>query len=493
MNAFEKGLRRPIPLEKAASFFVDLKRHNQIVAPADDALFAEAVKVACAPPTVKTASSKWDSLVAKIKLAGDDSMPASSDALPPPEGAEEAPDPYVAEEMAAQEVENTNAIEFYKQKMQELRDQAAASDQQAQEAQSQVADLQQQQDQHDGQIAAATQEGQIAQQAAMQQVQSANTAASTAMSQAVDAENRALTAKGQEAAAKIQQQQVRSQLFDMASQGLPGTEPDVEGDPSGATGAASEGLAPLDDTDTEVADPSADPNADPNADPSAGADAGGQGAAPASPDAGQGGGGPSSGGLNEAGESASSDGMPGQEDAPAPAPGAAASPTAVPPGGGSASDPPQANGTGGGSSTQQNPSTSAQRHVSTKVGSVEEKIAAALPHYLRDPKIVGALAGGILGTGAAGAEVASSGKHLDKLRGSIEKNEAISKKPGLHGFSKTYDLARDKAMLTLGEATKRHPVAATITGGLIGAGAGYDTGPKLHKLVSEAAKLHKKS
>ena len=44
MNAIERGLRRPIPFEKAASFFINLKRGGRQMSAEDDAIMAASIK-----------------------------------------------------------------------------------------------------------------------------------------------------------------------------------------------------------------------------------------------------------------------------------------------------------------------------------------------------------------------------------------------------------------------------------------------------------------
>ncbi len=227
MNALEKGLRRTIPLEKAASFFYDLKHKGRTMTSEEDALMAESVKQAAE----KTAAQRFDELVLSIKkTAGDDGMPASSDALPSPTPAKgQSPDDYLANEQMAQEEEDAVSLQFYQQKLEEARAQTAQNEQEKAELQQQVEQLTQQQETHDQQLAASQQEIQLAGQAAVQQVNQANQMATQAMQSAVEASNQALQAKATETTAKIQGQQLRTQLFDLASTGLPGTEPELGG------------------------------------------------------------------------------------------------------------------------------------------------------------------------------------------------------------------------------------------------------------------------
>lgn len=487
MNAFEKGLRREIPFDKAASYFINLK-HGGRMSAEDDAIMAAAVKQAAAPPVVpappppslKEASARFDALLGKYKTAGEDGMPAGTEALPAPNAGIKDPAGYLQTEMDAQAAEDQGSVEYYQHCLQELRLSSEAAEQRAADAEAQLQELQGQQQAHDAQLAASQQEMQIASQAAMQQVQQANTMATQAMSGQVEASNQALQAKAMETTAKVQGQQLRTQLFDLASTGLPGTEPEL-----GGAGNPAEGLEPLSDG-TEAAAPGmegdpaaeagvegdinagADPAADPAGDGSGEAVAAGGQESVAGGDAGADAGGA---GMADAAAPAGADGGPGAEPGN---PDAGATPQV----------PPQA---------PASPTAPKQPGVSIKVGSDAHlaKIAAGLPDYLRRPEIIGALAGGVGGAGLAGAEAMSDGSHLDKLRGRIAETEESTKKPGLRGFAQAFDLAKDKAVLTLGEATQNHPIAATITGGLAGAGAGYGAGPHLKDLVSEAVAHHK--
>lgn len=476
MNAFEKGFQRGIPLEKAASFFCGLKTSGRQMSAEDDALLATAIKEAAdptpvpapPPPGVKEASASFDALVRLYKCAGDDGMPASSDALTAPTSKKDDSQTYLANEAEAQAAEDQGSVEYYQQQLQMLREETSMANQRAEEAEAARAELEATQASHEQQIAAASQEGQIAQQAAMQQVNAANTMASQAMQSAVDASNKALEAKATETTAKIQQQGLRTQLFDMASEGLPGTEPQL-----GGAGDASEGLAPTSD----VAVP---PGAAP-ADPAAGG-AEGDGAPAEAP----------GGGMNEAGEAMDTEGMQGDQPAPE-AVVAEGAPDAVPPGGdvGAPGAPPAAPAAQQ-SPPSEDPAAKRQGQVSIKVGSdARAKVAAGLPEYLRRPEIIGALAGGVGGAGAAAMEASGHGPDLGALKQRVDEGEQSAAQPGVKGFVQAFQLAKDKAMHTLGEATQNHPVAATITGGLIGAGAGYSAGPHLKSLVDEAAALHR--
>lgn len=419
------------------------------------------------PEEWKTASAedRLEYFVQRSKLAEEDSMPAEADALTPPgsqgKGKDNGAAEYIANEAAAQEATDTNSVSYYQQVMEQLRAELGDAQEQAQQATEQAEQLQQQQEGHEQQIAAATQEGQIAQQAAIQQVNAANTMASQAMQQTVSASNSALQAKATETTAKIQQQALRSQLFDLASEGLPGTEPELGGE-----GNAAEGLEPTSEIDTPQAGgaPGGDPNGDPNAEGAVeeGATDGQEAGAEA--------------GLNETGD-------PAQDPAQAPegAP-AAAAPDAAPPGGGGGEAPPQAN-----ADAATAPTTEKNRQVSIKVGALSKTAG-----LMSDPRVLGGLAGAALGAGAAGLEASGHGPKTQDLQAKVDAGQQAVRKPGLGGFVQALDLAGDRMKLTASEATQSHPVAATITGGLLGAGVGASAGPQLKKLVTEAAQLHKR-
>lgn len=432
---------RIIPLEKAASFFVDL--HSwQRMSGEDDELYAQCIKQA--------GEEAEDAVLPS---------PATSDV----EGLQE----FLAREQEGQAAEEQNSVEYYRQLLEQMRSELSATQQQQSETSQQLEELTAQQQAHEQQMASAQQEGQLAQQAALQQVQSANAAASTALQQAVDAENRALQAKGMEATAKIQQQQVRSQLFDLAAQGLPGSEPPVE-----------EGGAPLDPAAAAVQEA-----------PVEGAEA------PATD-------------LNQQGEPLSGDGMPGQQ---APAQGGASTPpTELQSPGGEATSGPQANATGESGNVNGNPTA---HPVSIKVGEQqpaspaevirtrlerlrarqvppEPKLAAPFSALMRDPRVMGGAIGGVTGASLAALEATGHGPNLDKLRAKIQQGEQRMREPGLRGFSQAFDLAQQKVLLTMGEATQAHPVAATLTGGAMGAMMGSETPAAVAALIREAKALH---
>jgi hypothetical protein len=343
MDAFQRGLSRAIPLEKAASFFVGMKTWQRPSAE-QLSMAKQAAESALASPLERFR-----------KIAAEQEEPiqeGASMSSPTPARVPEQSE-YLANEAQGLEAENTAAVEYYQQLLEQLRGETAQAQQAAQEAEERTQQLEAAQAEHDSQLSAVQQEGQIAQQAAMQQVQSANMAASTAMQQAVDAENRALQAKTTETSAKIQQQQLRSQLLDLAAQGLPGTEPEL-----GAEGNAAEGLNP-----TPPA--AAAPGAPPGAEGAEGTE--GQEATAAA--------GPGAGGLNQQGQPANAEGMPGQEASTEAAGAAAPGTQPQPPGdtsggaGAGSGTGPQSNTDGQPSQPEQDPTAKRQGQVSIKVGS----------------------------------------------------------------------------------------------------------------------------
>lgn len=372
MDAFQRGLSRPIPTEKAAAFFVGLKSWQQ-PAPEDDQLMAECIhKVAAERPRLSDQypagergvhrKSKTASLLAQFrKIAAEESTHGSGEMSAP--APQDATEQYLANEAQGMAAEEQGSVQYYQQVMGQLRGQLAQVQEQAGQAQQQVEELTAAQQAHEQEVQGAQQESQLAQQAAMQQVQSANSAATQSMQQAVDAENRALAAKSNETQAKIQQQQVRSQLFDLAAQGLPGTEP-----PVGPEGEAANGLTP--------AAPAEQPQGlggAPGADDAAAAQGGAPGAegVPAEGEQPQAGGEAPGAGMNEAGQPLSAEGMPGQQASPEQA-GAALAPNAVPPAGDSSG------GAGGGSGAgPQAPAVGKGQSDPTRQGQVSIKVGHA--------------------------------------------------------------------------------------------------------------------
>lgn len=110
-------------------------------------------------------------------------------------------------------------------------------------------------------------------------------------------------------------------------------------------------------------------------------------------------------------------------------------------------------------------------------GHVSIKVGMKLP----TSALVGAGLGAATGAGLAGAEAAKGGPlvggSLEERRQSIADREAEGSQPGLSGFARAFNLAKDKALLSLGEYTQENPATATIAGGLIGGSVGAGLGP----------------
>ena len=137
------------------------------------------------------------------------------------------------------------------------------------------------------------------------------------------------------------------------------------------------------------------------------------------------------------------------------------------------------------------PHPAGPRHWQLSPDGSFSKMAGVMEH-LKNPQVLGGLAGAALGAGAAGLEASGHGPKTEDLQAKVDKSQAAVKKPGLGGFAQALELAGHRMNLTASEATHHHPVAATITGGLLGAGVGAAAGPQLKKLVTEAAQLHKR-
>lgn len=94
------------------------------------------------------------------------------------------------------------------------------------------------------------------------------------------------------------------------------------------------------------------------------------------------------------------------------------------------------------------------------------------------------LGGGLLGAAAgAGGTALEARQGHDDLRAKVQQ---LQSSPG--SFGQAIDLAKAKAQLAIGEISENHPTAATLAGGLLGAGLVGAAGPELHeegsKLVS---------
>jgi hypothetical protein len=360
---------------------------------------------------------------------------------------------FLEAEQAGKEEEELMAADFYAQKLREAKEQIAMLEQQLEMGGQEVAGYQEQLTGVDNQVAGAQQEGQLAQNAALQQVQTANAAAMDANNRVVDAESRALMATEDATRAKMAITRLREAMLALAGEdpGLAGTTPP----PATASGMPGE---------TGATPPPGGPS-DPAA---AGAPPADGGAPPqdlgAAPDA--------------QGTPPPAAGNPGMDGAvPPQAALNSAPPGAGAPQGGSESSGSPAGGQGGSSGS--GPDGKRPGQVSIKVG--------ALRKQAFDPRLAGTLIGGAVGAGTAGAEAFSDPSELDPLRASVAEREAAGPQPGLRGFANALNLAKDRAMLTLGEATHDHPVLATLTGGLVGASVGGGLGPRVAAGAREAA------
>lgn len=576
MDAFQAGLSRGIPAKTASAYFVDLKRW-QPLSPENDELMAACVKEAAVMTGLATRprlsdqypagergarKSKTAGLLEQFrKIAAEESTHHSGEMATPTPADDDPMQAYAEQEQAAMQAEEQNASGYYQQVLQGLRAQLAEMQEHAQGLEQQNQQLTEQQAGHDNALQTAQQETQLAQQAALEQTQSAAAQATQSMQQAVDAENRALQSKAQEAAAKIQQQQVRSQLFDLASQGLPGSEPQI------AEGTAAEGLQPA----QAPAQPGAEQGVpgDPNAAP---AEPGAPGAEQAAAGE-QGAEGAPNAGLNEAGQPANAEGMPGQ-NASSEAAGAAAPPGAVQPPDDSSGGAGAGSGTGPQAPSEgnpQNPNAKRTGQVSIKVGGASPvsysdvvaflegrhgrplpdpqsktagvgatmkewalkkvlespavkaherklvrdaslavggtalaggyvghrlaskkdrpKTASALS-ALRNPAVIGGVAGGALGLGMGALEATGHGPDLNKLRTKVEGQEERMKQPGLRNFGEAFNVVFNRMLLTHGEAVKSHPVLGTLASGAAGAAMGAEAGHELPALLREAKGWH---
>jgi hypothetical protein len=117
--------------------------------------------------------------------------------------------------------------------------------------------------------------------------------------------------------------------------------------------------------------------------------------------------------------------------------------------------------------------------------------SAGVGQYLRDPRVVGGVLGGVLAGGATALEATGHGPSLDKLRDRIAEKDERMKQPGMRNFARSMDLAQDRAMLTLGEAVQAHPVASTLALGTLGAVTGAKLPGEVSRLWQEAASYHK--
>ncbi len=92
----------------------------------------------------------------------------------------------------------------------------------------------------------------------------------------------------------------------------------------------------------------------------------------------------------------------------------------------------------------------------------------------------------MLGGGLAGALAGAGGTALEARRGHDDlraKVQQLQSSPS--GFGQAINLAKAKAQLAVGEVSEKHPVAATLAGGLVGAGLVGSAGPELHEQGSK--------
>lgn len=394
---------------------------------------------------------------AAMKLADDVSAEtdsASSMTTPAPPNFDRARS-FLESEQVGREEEELGAADFYAQKLRQAQETISALEQELQMSGEQLGGAEQQLTGVDNQVMGAQQEGQLAQSAALQQVQTANAAAVDANNRVMEAESRVLMATEDATRAKMSLTQLREQLMALAGvdTGVPGTTPLQPTGLPGETGAPQPPMGQ---------DPAAAGGAPPPAPSGAMPDA--QGAAP--PTA----------------------GMPGMDGAVPPQSALnSAPPGAGGPQGGSESSSSSSGGSGESSGGSSSGSGGGQPGQDGKRPGVSIKVGSALRKTALDPRHIGALAGGVAGMGIAGSEALSDPSELDGLRASVAAGEGAAKQPGLRGFANALNLAKEKALLTLGEATHEHPMLATLAGGVAGASVGAGLGPRIASGAREAA------
>lgn len=92
--------------------------------------------------------------------------------------------------------------------------------------------------------------------------------------------------------------------------------------------------------------------------------------------------------------------------------------------------------------------------------------------------LMGALGGAALGAGSTRVDAGNTGK----LKDSISKSEATDG----GGFFSALNLAQKKVRLAYSEVSEKHPKAAALTGGLVGAGLGAVAGPQIANIAKGA-------
>lgn len=324
---------------------------------------------------------------------------------------------YMAMEQMGEDAESSNQAEFLRQKLQDAQAELQAAQDQAAMAQQQAQQLQATQSQHEQQLTAAQQQSQLATQAAMQNVQQAHDLAMKATSQALQAKDDAINTHSLAAQMRMSYQDLRGNIMDAVAQdnAAPVGEAIKAQGALGSQPAAPMGGGPM----AAGGDPMADPNADPAADPAAG-------------------------------------GPPGAAEDPAAAPpGGAAPPEAAPP----AAEPAE----------EEAPAEPKAPPAEPKTAGIGRDLLGAGLQHLKS-RAPYAAAGAVLGGAMGGAE---SQMDHSGMRQQVQDME----QQGAGGFGKALRLAAAKAQLAIGEAAEKHPMAATATGAMMGAGAGMSMGP----------------
>lgn len=319
------------------------------------------------------------------------------------------PQSWLANEQMAQQAQEGNEVDYFREQMETAQSQASQSDQSSQQAQQQVQTLTQQlaemQASQQGAMQTAMQASSATQQAAMQNVQQAYAAASQAQLQALEEQKK--TIEHQQMAVNMRQalQGLRQTVMQAAAQD---PTPDFEAQMA-AVGA---------------------PPAQPPIDPATGAPA-------VDPATGQPlSAGPSAGAAPPADPAAAQQTQPGQPAA-APDPGQGGAP---PPDGASGSAPPAGEPPAAGGK----PSTT----VSIKQGSM------------------GQMAGTLAGAGA-GYLAGHSQPLTERMQGAISGME----EGGPGGFAKAMMIAQMKNAVGALESAQKSPRASTLAGAAIGGGA----------------------
>lgn len=89
---------------------------------------------------------------------------------------------------------------------------------------------------------------------------------------------------------------------------------------------------------------------------------------------------------------------------------------------------------------------------------------------------IGGLGGAVLG----GAMTARDGKSTEALRGKVQQMESQQ-----GGFIHALNLAQAKSRLAMSEVAEKHPVAATLTGSLMGASMGASVAPHISNIMGK--------